>query len=226
MKSYQEITLLPNFEIDKNFLWSKLLTQIHLGLVSIQDYKEKSPIGVSFPEYFMGEKFGVLGSKIRLFAQNEDDLIKFDSPKWLSRLFDYVHITSILPVPQKIDGYAIYSRHQPKTNKERLMRRHQKREEGWKNIINFSADPKMVAEAREKLNKRQNRINDYDKKDKGLVGEPFIRVKSLSNKNEFCLWIKKTTTNEPAYQKFSTYGLSEFNKKELDLKKFSTVPEF
>ena len=212
MKYYIEITL-PSDSEDLFNLWSKLLTQIHLGLVSIQDEKEKSPIGVSFPEYFMGEKFGVIGSKLRLFAQNESDLIKFDSAKWLSRLSDYVHITSIREVPQKIDGYAIYNRHQPKVNKERLARRYAKRHNlDYETAMNGEVELSVRSNNGE-IEKKLLRYCDLPNK---VVGVPFIKLKSFSSKNEFCLWIKKTTTNESNYQKFSTYGLS----------KISTVPEF
>ncbi|MBU6339043.1 MAG: type I-F CRISPR-associated endoribonuclease Cas6/Csy4 [Rickettsiales bacterium] len=229
MKNYIEITLLDEAEINSFDLWSKLLTQIHLGLTSIkeieQDGKEKSPIGISFPEYFMGKKFGVLGSKLRLFAKNESDLQKFDSAKWLSRLSDYIHVSNIREVPQKIDGYAIYNRYQPKVNKDRIIRRHQKREEEWKNIIsNPNSDSKEITAAQEKLNKRQQRTNNYDKEKP--VNEPFIKLKSLNSNKEFCLWIKKTTATQANYQKFSTYGLSNYDKEKIDDKNYSTVPEF
>ena len=89
--------------------------------------KERVPIGVSFPEYVIGEKYSVLGGKLRLFAQDEATLAQFDAAKWLSRLSDYVHCTSIRPLPERLTGYAIYQREQPKTNKERLARRYAKR---------------------------------------------------------------------------------------------------
>jgi CRISPR-associated endonuclease Csy4 len=215
MKNYIEINLLDEAKIDPFDLWSHLFTQIHLALVSIQDEQKKSPIGISFPEYSMGKRFGVIGSKLRLFAQSESELQKLDIQKWLSRLTDYIHISAIREVPQKISGYAIYNRHQPKVNKERLMRRHQKREEGWKSIINDpQSEPEKIAAAQKKLSARQQRINNYDKEK--AVKEPFVKLKSLSSDNDFCLWIKKTATNEPNYQKFSTYGLSGF----------SSLPEF
>jgi CRISPR-associated endonuclease Csy4 len=215
MKFYHEITVIPNHEIGEHFIWSKLFTQIHLALVSIQDEQKKSPVGISFPEYFMGEKFGVIGSKLRLFAQSEPELQKLDIQKWLSRLTDYIHISAIREVPQKISGYVTYNRHQPKVNKERLMRRHQKREEGWKSIINdLQSEPEKIAAAQKKLSARQQRINNYNKEK--VVKEPFIKLKSLSSENDFCLWIKKTAATEPSYQKFSTYGLSGF----------SSLPEF
>jgi CRISPR-associated endonuclease Csy4 len=215
MKFYHEVTVIPNHEIGEHFIWSKLFVQLHLALVSIQDEQKKSPVGISFPEYFMGEKFGVIGSKLRLFAQSEPELQKLDIQKHLSRLTDYIHISAIREVPVKINGYAIYNRYQPKVNKERLMRRHQKREEGWRSIINDpQSEPEKIAAAQKKLSARQQRINNYDKEK--AVKDPFIKLKSLSSDNDFCLWIRKIATNEPNYQKFSTYGLSAV----------SSLPEF
>ncbi|NBV06394.1 MAG: type I-F CRISPR-associated endoribonuclease Cas6/Csy4 [Proteobacteria bacterium] len=198
MKFYHEVTVIPNHEIGENFIWSKLFTQIHLGLASIKEVekngKEKSSIGISFPEYFMDKKFGVLGSKLRLFAQSESDLQKLEIQKWLSRLTDYIHVSDIREVPQKINGYAIYNRYQPKVNKERLARRHAKRH----NIDYDTA------------------LDHYKDMSNKSVMYPYIKLKSLSSENEFCLWIKKTKTDQPSYQKFSTYGLSSV----------STLPEF
>jgi CRISPR-associated endonuclease Csy4 len=134
----------------------------------------------------MDKKFGVLGSKIRLFAQNEDDLIKFDSTKWLSRLSDYVHLTSIREVPQKINGYAIYNRHQPKVNKERLARRY-----ALRHNISY-----------------EKALDHYKNMDEKSVKHPFIKLKSLSSKNDFCLWIKKIPATDLKFEKFNTYGLS------------------
>jgi len=228
MKYYQELSLIENKEINFFDLLSRLLTQIHLGLVSIQDENKKSPIGISFPEYFMGEKFGVIGSKVRIFAQNQDDLLKFDAAKWLSRLTDYVHITSIREVPLKITGYAIYNRYQPKINKERLARRYLNREEKLKNIVSDSKSTnEQIKKAQEQLKKREQlrdtenkdfstALADYDNIKSKSVNLPFIKMKSLETKHNFCLWIKKTQTDKPNYQKFSTYGLSAI----------STLPEF
>ena len=195
MKFYQEITIIPNHEIGEYFIWSKLFTQIHLGFVSIQDNQEKSPIGISFPEYFMDKKFGILGSKLRLFAQSESDLLIFDTKKHLSRLSDYVHISGIREVPQRINGYSTYSRYQPKVNKERLARRR---------AIRHKVDYDAALEHYSSMNHK-------------TITMPYINLKSLSSKNEFCLWIKKTSTTEPSNKKiYSTYGLSLS----------STVPEF
>lgn len=213
MGFYCEITLLPNPEVNLNFLWSKVFQQIHLGLVEIQDDQGRVPIGVSFPEYVFGEKYSVLGGKCRLFAPNEATLARFNAAKWLVRLNDYVHCTSIRPVPEKLMGYAVYQREQPKINKERLARRYAKRHNvDYETALNGTIDltEKLLPNADYKV---QFRYCDMTKK---CVPTPFIRLKSLSSEQSFCLWIKKTLVSEPSGTTFSSYGLSAV----------STVPEF
>ncbi|MDD5125647.1 type I-F CRISPR-associated endoribonuclease Cas6/Csy4 [Methylovulum sp.] len=191
---YHELLLLLQEEIPIHFLWSKVFQQIHLGLVEMQDEQGRVPIGLSFPEYITGEKYSVLGSKCRLFAQDEATLARFNAAKWLARLSDYVHCTSIRPVPEKIMGYAIYQREQPKTNKERLARRYAKRHN-----VNY-----------------ETALERYSEMAQQTITTPFIRLKSLSGGNEFCLWIKKTIVAEASGATFSSYGLSAV----------SSVPEF
>ena len=186
MKFYQEIVLLPNPEVNINFLWSKVFQQIHLGLVEMKNESNQVPIGVSFPEYATGKKFSPLGSKLRLFAQEESILLKYDLAKWLARINDYVHFTGIKLVPEKLNGYAIYRREQHKTGKERLARRFASRHNvGYDVALTyFSEAPKIVT-------------------------TPFIRLKSLSSNNNLCLWIKKIPTDISASNAvYSTYGLS------------------
>ena len=194
MKYYLEITLLPNPDINLLTLWSKVFQQIHLGLVEMQDNQKRVPIGVSFPEYIIGEKYSVLGDKLRLFAQEETTLARLDAPKWLSRLSDYVHCTGIRSVPEKLNGYAIFQREQPKISKERLARRYASR-----HGIDYDSALLRYSEMAHKL-----------------IPTPFIRLKSLSSDNTFCLWIRKIAVTEPSSNTFSSYGLSAT----------STVPEF
>lgn len=194
MMFYLEITLLPNPEVGQHFLWSKVFQQIHLGLVEMQDEQGRVPIGLSFPGYVSGAKFSLLGDKLRLLARDEATLSQFNADKWLSRLSDYVHCTSIRPVPEKLIGYAIYQREQPKTNKERLARRYAKR-----HSVDYGSALKCYSEMAHES-----------------ISSPFIRLKSLSGGNEFCLWIKKNVVTEPSGMVFGSYGLSAE----------STVPEF
>lgn len=52
---------------------------------------------------------------MRIFAQTEQALQTLNLAKWLERLTDYVHMTSIRPVPQdKITGFSQYYRVTPK----------------------------------------------------------------------------------------------------------------
>ena len=215
MKFYLEITLLPNPEVGVNFLWSKVFQQIHLGLVEMQDNQRQVPIGLSFPEYVIGDKYSLLGSKLRLFANDEAMLNQFDAVKWLARLSDYVHCTSIRPVPEKIVGYAIYQREQPKTNPERLARRYAKRHGvDFDTALNGLVDLKSTEKPLNADFKIQFRYCEMTKK---KISSPFIRLKSMSSEQVFCLWIKKIlvdTQSSATY--FSSYGLSSI----------STVPDF
>lgn len=214
MNYYLEITLLPNYEINLFSLWSKTFQQIHLGLVEIQDAQKRVPIGLSFPEYKIGEKFGVLGSKLRLFAPDETALIQFDADKRLSRLSDYVHCTGIRPVPDAIKGYAVYLREQPKTGRERLARRYAKRhnldyETAFNGKIELSAKHDNATGC-------DKTLMSYNEMPHKTITTPFIWLKSLSSGNMFCLWIKKRGIENSINGTFTTYGLSSV----------ASVPEF
>ncbi len=191
MKYYQEITLIDQAEISSYFIWSKLYAQLHIALAESKDSSEKTNLGVSFPQYIFEEKRGEkkakvsMGKKLRLFALNEADLQTLDIKKWLDRLTDYVHITSIREVPENIKGYAIYKRKQIKTNAERLARHRVKRGD-----ISFD----------EALARYSNVVTTTDL--------PFIQLKSLTTGQPFKLFIEKQPAEQSASQVFSTYGLS------------------
>ena len=178
----------------------------------MQDGENTVPIGLSLPEYKMGVRFGVLGGKLRLFAPDESALAQFDAVKWLSRLSDYVHCTGIRTVPEKLAGHAIYKRVQPKNNPERLARRYAKRHNldldsalnGTVNLLAVGGDAGYPTEFR------------YCNMPKPELGLPYIRLKSLSGGQSFCLWIEKTSAAQPMAGGFSCYGLSTS----------ATVPEF
>ena len=189
MKYYQEITLIDQAEISSYFIWSKLYTQLHIALAEIKDTNNKVNIGVSFPQYLFekndkNSKVN-LGTKLRIFAQNEADLKKLDLKKWLDRLTDYVHITSIREVPENIKSYAIYKRKQVKTNAERLARHRVKRGD-----IGFD----------EALARYGNVVTTTDL--------PFVQMKSLTSDQMFKLFIEKKNAEQSESQVFSTYGLS------------------
>lgn len=200
MNYYIEVTLMENEKFSLYELWSQLYPQLHLALVEVKNVANKVNIGFSFPQYrFHQDKgIGFIGTKLRLFAETEADLKKLDIRKWLERLEDYVHITSIREVPSDIKGYAIYKRKQVKTNAQRLARHRVKRGD-----IGFD----------EALARYSNVVT--------TTNLPYIEMKSLSTSDQqsekrFKLFIEKQPAEKSETQVFSTYGLSSV----------SSVPEF
>ncbi|MFZ7793490.1 type I-F CRISPR-associated endoribonuclease Cas6/Csy4 [Acinetobacter lwoffii] len=200
MNYYLEVTLMENDQFSPYELWSQLYPQLHLALVEAKNADNKVNIGFSFPQYRFHQDKGVgfIGTKLRLFAESEADLKKLDIRRWLERLEDYVHVTSIREVPSDIRNYAIYKRKQVKTNAQRLARHRVKRGD-----IGFD----------EALARYSNVVT--------TTNLPYIEMKSLSTSDQqsekrFKLFIEKQSAEKSETQVFSTYGLSSV----------SSVPEF
>lgn len=184
MKSYLDITLRHNCDINLYFVLQKVFQHLHLGFVKIQDTHGVIPIGISFPEY----KPTLLGSKLRLLSAEESVLEKFDAKGQLARFDDYIHVTGIRAVPSRTNSYVIYQRQQPKSASafRRLVRRMSERE-------GISA---AEAEARITGFKEQR------------VDTPYINVRSASSGQCFRLFILKKKAEVAIYDGFSSYGLS------------------
>lgn len=196
MQFYQELTLLPSYDISDNVLWAHVYRQLHIGLASVFN-ETGMTFGISFPGYCIAGKNGkeksTLGNKLRIFAEDEKSLEKLDLFKRLAKYEDYIHITKVRILP-RIKGYAVYSRvHSVKTVAQKARR--------------YAARHDMdVAEAG-KLFPKQSQF----------CACPYIQAKSLSNGNDFRLFIKKTIVSDDSPEhSFSVYGLSET----------SAVPEF
>ena len=206
MKYYQELTILPCAEVPAYFIWSKVYQQLHLGFASHQDEHGHVPIGISFPDYqelsagknncrkpLSAEKANGLptcafGHRLRLFAMEESSLQEFAVRDRLARLADYVHITSIRPIPSVLKGYANYRRFHQKSSAEQKARRYAKRH-------NISYEEALALfPARE-----------FDK------NVPYIQLKSLTNKNPFRLFIKKDFREKNIENAFGSYGLSDIS---------------
>ena len=196
MRNYVEITLLPDVDITLNFLWEKVYRQLHLALVEIQDSDKTVPVGVAFPGYRYDTEKNELGSKIRLFSPTIEKLEALNIDQWLSRLRDYVHVSSIRDVPEKNQSYTIFRRIQSKNNNHKMARRKAKRE-------GISIEQAL---AYFKGRKEQYSL------------APFVRIKSLSSNHQYRLIIIQEKANGSHCKGvFSTYGLS---------KNGSTVPLF
>ena len=260
MKFYQEIIIIPNHEIDKNFILARLFFLTHLGLVEVAkigNNPNKSNIAIGFPDYQYSENIDTkkdegnkntnnknpvkngFGSRVRLFAKNREDLENFNATSRFSAIIDYVKITEILEVSaSKINSYAVFMRHQEKTNLQKLSKRYLDREQKLLNIINNSSDPTEITKAQQQLTARQNRrqnldINqfiaseEYNKKQLAKVFLPYINVKSNdknspekleekspkkpqeNQQNYFKLWVKKIKVSAEVFGEFSTYGFAQ-----------------
>jgi CRISPR-associated endonuclease Csy4 len=196
MRFYQEITLIKTPEISPYFIWGKLYMQLHFALVEQQNLDETVNIGVSFPEYKYieneGRVFSSLGEKLRVFAPTESQLTQSNVKKWLERLTDYCHISSIRTVPEQTQ-YAIFSRKQCVNNPERLARRRAKRKgETFEQALAHFAG--------------------FEGKDEAL---PFVAIESLSTassaeaNHRFKLSIAQQLVPKPQEGNFSCYGLSQ-----------------
>lgn len=191
MKHYIDITLLPSDDIGVNFLWSKIMLQVHLALVEIQDSNKQVPVAVSFPNYKepANNKSGFIGNKLRLFASDKAALESLNIQKWLNRLEDYVHIKNIADVPSEIKSFENFNRRQKSGSSDKHIRRRMKRHnETLDQASQYFSDYKMKAE------------------DKAL---PFIRMKSLTSEHEFNMSISRKEVEQNTISvMFNTYGFS------------------
>lgn len=199
MKYYIEVTLLPNAEIPLHFIWEKVYQQLHLALADNKISEYESAIGVSFPKY--GDKPFPFGDKLRLFAQTEEQLQKFDVGKWLNRLTDYTHHTSIREVPKNVSAFVCFKRKQFKSAfkiEADIERRA---------LYQSQKDNRPIEEVRTALLAQQ-----YD----GKCDLPFIYMTSLSSEKDvdcsgrkkFRLFIEKQIVEKPQAGTFNCYGLS------------------
>ena len=184
MKYYQEISILPNSDVNTYFLWKKLYQQIHIALADNKGLEKKSKIGLSFPEYNEAEHY--LGTKLRLFAQDEEYLQQFHCERWLARLSDYVHVGQIKPVPEKISGHACFRNIKLKGNKEKLARRRARRKG-------------------ESLEQALEHLDGFEEQRSKL---PYINMVSETNGQRFRLFIKKKIMDGSEAGFYSCYGLS------------------
>ena len=197
MNYYQEITLLPDVEISLGFIWQNVFQQVHIALVENKIGPNQSAIAVGFPDYKQG-RFP-LGSKLRLFAEKQEQLEKLVISNWLSRLEDYVHVKGIKPVPTETT-YACFTRKHVKSP-ERIEREMQEKAARWS-----AKSGKSLAQC----------LIDLEKtKPEGHSKLPFVFLHSQETKrrspnesSKFPLFIAKTDLKSRQEGAFDCYGLS------------------
>lgn len=112
MNHYIDIKILPDAEINANFLLNKVYTKLHKALF---DLKSDS-IGVSFPAHHV-----LLGNCLRLHG-TQQALEQLQAQNWLARLADYCKVSAICEVPANIQGYRTVSRIQTTMSQSKLKR--------------------------------------------------------------------------------------------------------
>lgn len=185
---YQEITIIPDPEIAPYFIWSKLFTQLHIGLADVKNKHDVDGIGVSFPDYHYDDKkeqSSKLGLKLRVFAPNQKDLETLNLNDWLSRLTDYVHIKGIKDVPaDKITGHVSVQRYRFKP---------------------------IAVQAQTLANKLQVSYEEamtiVDKR-KPEMALPFIQMRSQTNNSNYRLKVLQLPCDNPKAGSFNVYGIN------------------
>lgn len=186
MKFFQDITLLPSEEMEHHFLWEKLYHQVHLALVEHKNAIGQFSIAVAFPQYSVEKSR--LGGKLRLFSQSESELEQLNISKWLARFTDYLHVTSIRPVPNNVEEQVSYSRPKVRTNKDREIRRRMKRH-------NETLDQAMMHFTGFKIQ---------------TTKAPFVHMQSYTKGTRFPLFISENVAKATVGSAvlFDSYGLS------------------
>ena len=166
---------------DLEFSVSELMNAVFSKLHRALVKAATNKIGISFP------KAGVnLGNTLRLHGSKEQ-LTQLMEINWLKALSDYTEVFSIQIVPEKCK-YRVVSRIQAKSNVSRLYRRSLRK--GW--LSQEEAEKRML----------QKKEQFFD--------TPFVKLKSLSSRQNFRLFIKQgPILDQPIQGIFSAYGLSQ-----------------
>jgi CRISPR-associated endonuclease Csy4 len=207
MKYFLDITLLPDAENTLGSIWQKVFQQVHIALVDNKIGDNESAVALCIAQY--DEKDSSLGSKLRLFAANQEQLSKIDIEKWLSRLTDFCHVSSIKLVPNNVRQFACFK---------------QKRIKGQGRVE--SQLLKKAKHIAEKYNLEFDKCLEELKVKSQFVKSslPFVHVESQQTKkivaNErqatFPLFIERELSTQSIIGAFDCYGLS----------KTATVPWF
>lgn len=179
MDHYVDLKLRPDPEFSPPVLMSALFSKLHRALVSLK----ASDIGVSFPGYALKPR--TLGQVLRLHG-TADRLRQLLALDWLAGMRDYVDAGEIAPIPMDAK-YRVVRRVQPKTNVERLRRRHARRHQVPLEVAAERIPGSVVRE----------------------VTLPFANVRSSSTGQTFSLFIELgELQDEPVAGAFNRYGLS------------------
>ena len=129
----------------------------------------------------------MLGSTLRVFAENKEGLECLGLSNWLNRLMDYCSCSAIQPVPKETKYVRFQRKQFLSGNIERLAKRRAKRKQ-------------------ESLEAARAHYSGFIQQ---VTKLPFIHVQSLSNNKRFRLFIEMTEVNQAQKGVFTCYGLSK-----------------
>lgn len=174
---YIEIKAIPQVDMLQTEVISFCLQKLHQILPHFE-----GRIGLAFPAYGNDK---TLGGIIRLFgSENDCDSVYIKSQE----LRDYVLLSEVMPIPEKVRSYRIYQRVQMKG--QSAIRRAEKR---------LTAQGKWSEEVRQNMLQKQATQRVY----------PHAHLKSSSTKQQFILAIKSVYKAKSVEGSFSAYGLSQ-----------------
>ena len=174
---YIEIKAIPQVDMLQTEVISFCLQKLHQILPHFE-----GRIGLAFPAYGNDK---TLGGIIRLFgSENDCDSVYIKSQE----LRDYVLLSEVMPIPEKVRSYRIYQRVQMKG--QSAIRRAEKR---------LTAQGKWSEEVRQNTLQKQATQRVY----------PHAHLKSSSTKQQFILAIKSVYKAKSVEGSFSAYGLSQ-----------------
>ncbi len=188
MHYFIEISCLPDEGVSSSFIMGRVFDQLHLSLVQLTTELGFNPVGLTFPEYSYGEekKPPQIGTKIKLWSQDEAFLAQLKPKAALSRLADYVHIRSIAEVNRPNLKFSAFKRVQFDSSAERWQRRQLRRHGDSVEVV--------------------KRLARFKVQESDL---PYLNVKSRSSDQRFRLFIAKQSL-PPSVEawRFGSYGLS------------------
>jgi CRISPR-associated endonuclease Csy4 len=211
MNYFQDVTLLPNSDINLGFLWQKIYQQVHIALVEQKIDDQHSAIAVSFPTY--GSKGFPLGNKLRVLAREKEQLEKLNLLDFLIRFEDYCHLRSIQPVPTENVTSVTFIRKKVK-GLARIEKDMLSKAKRWSENSGRSLES-CLKELEKSKPQSSSKL-------------PFIWMESLQTKSSnpkgsarFPLFIERKNVDEHTLGLFNCYGLSILGGDHV-----ATVPHF
>ena len=204
MLYYQNISLLPNSDINLNFILSTFYRELHLSLVEQKTEDNRSLVGINFPDSkieedkYKQQKLS-LGNKLKIFSMQQGILEKLNLANRLQskQLADYLHFTkNVRTTEDTTIQHCVKLDYKGVADMRRLVKRFAKR-----NNLSYEI-AKQQYTSQSSGDRTTNSKPDQSK-------TPFVWMYSSSTDNNFPLYINiKGNIKLTETAKFNLYGLA------------------